>query len=125
MIGGYILCAYSYSLVDGSYGNIIKIFTQDRTGHVEIHKGDYLQRARIYKTIDDQQKVQQVLNADPHVVSYTPRVYAPALAYAGDKNTPVEVVGVDPVRERETSLLAKKLTESLPSGVWPKPTCVW
>ena len=114
MIGGYILCAYSYSLVDGSYGNIIKIFTQDRTGHVEIHKGDYLQRARIYKTIDDQQKVQQVLNADPHVVSYTPRVYAPALAYAGDKNTPVEVVGVDPVRERETSLLAKKLT----AGHW-------
>lgn len=114
MIGGYILCAFSFSLVDGSYGNIIRIFTQDRTGHVEIHKGDYIEHPRIYKTIDDRAKVTKVLDADPHVVSYAPRVYAPALAWAGDKNTPVQIIGIDPARERNTSLLARKLTE----GSW-------
>ena len=114
MIGGYVLCTYSFSLVDGSYGNIIRIFTEDRTGHVQIHKGDYVRRARIYKTIDDQSKVERVLDSDPHVVSYTPRVYAPALAYAGEKNTPVEVIGIDTTREQKTSRLAQKVNE----GTW-------
>lgn len=114
MIGGYILCSYSFSLVDGSYANVIRIFTEDHTGHIQIHKGDYLKRARIYKTIDDQAEVERVLSNDPHVVSFAPRVYAPALAYAGEKNTPVEVIGVDTVREKGTSRLAQKVND----GKW-------
>jgi ABC-type lipoprotein release transport system permease subunit len=118
MTGGYILCCLSYSLVEGSYGNIIRIFTEDETGHIQIHKDNYLRRPKIYKTIDDQTAVGGVLDAHGDVSSYTARVEAPALSYAGDNNSPVQVVGIDTEREWKTSRLRDKLAE----GQWISPS---
>lgn len=111
MSGGYVLCVLSFSLVDGSYSNVIRIFTEDQTGHVQIHKDDYVKRAKIYKTIDDQAAVREVLDRHEEVVSYAPRVYAPALSYAGDHNSPVQVVGIAPEMEARTSRVEQKLRE--------------
>ena len=48
MTGGFMLFAFTISLVEGSYSNIIEIFTLDNTGHIQIHKDDYADRAKIY-----------------------------------------------------------------------------
>ncbi len=109
MTGGYILCVWSFSLVEGSYGNVIDIFTLDHTGHIQVHKDNYLRRPKIYKTIDDREALETVLTDNDEVSSFSPRVFAPALAYAGNKTSPVRVLGVDVEREPTTSRLAQKV----------------
>ncbi len=111
MSGGYLLCAFSFSLLDGSYNNIINIFTLDHTGHVQIHKGNYLRRPKIHLTIDEPTQISRLLDQDPEVMSHTLRVFAPALAYSDKHNAPAQVIGVDLEREKTTSRLAQKVTD--------------
>ncbi len=111
MSGGYILCVLSFSMTEGSYNNVIKIFTEDHTGHIQIHSEDYLTRPKIHKNIDDSSTVESVLQKSDFVRSYTKRVFSPALAYSENKNTPVKIVGIDPDLERATTRLADKVKE--------------
>lgn len=109
MTGGYILTAFSLSLVEGSYNNVIDIFTLDHTGHIQIHKDNYMRRPKMYKSIDQRELVEAVLTDHSDVISFAPRVFAPALAYAGNKTSPAKVLGVDIELEPRTSRLAQKV----------------
>ena len=111
MTGGYVLCCLSFSLTEGSYKNVIRIFTMDHTGHIQIHRDDYLQRPKVFKGIDDTLEQRQEIQSQPGVLSIAPRVFAPALAYAGSRNTPVQIVGVDPALEKTTSRLFNKVNQ--------------
>jgi ABC-type lipoprotein release transport system permease subunit len=110
MSGGYMLFVFSFSLLEGSYGNAIDIFTLDNTGHIQVHKDNYLDRPKIYKTIRARQSVETALSANEEVKSFAPRVFSPALAYAGDKTAPAQVIGVDPALEPTVSRLMQKVT---------------
>lgn len=110
MTGGYMLFVFSYSLLEGSYGNLIDIFTLDNTGHIQLHKDDYLDKPKIYKALQDRQDIEQVLAEHPKVMSYAPRVFSPALAYGTDKTAPAKVIGVDPEREPTVSRLKQKVS---------------
>lgn len=110
MTGGYMLFVFSFSLLEGSYGNLIDIFTLDNTGHVQVHKDDYLDKPKIYKSIQDRQNLEQVLAEHPDVKSYTPRVFSPALAYGDDKTAPAKVIGIDTEREPTVSRLKEKIS---------------
>ncbi len=109
MAGGYLLCALSFSLLEGSYNNVIAIFTEDHTGDIQIHKENYLQRPKVYKTIDEPPDA--ILTSHPDVVSFTPRVFAPALAYSGSKSSPVRVIGIDPEKEPDVSRVRQKVAD--------------
>lgn len=111
MTGGYILFSFFISLLDGSYGNLIEFFTRDHTGHIQIHFGNYLERPKLYKSIKKRSELEAVLSAEEAVQAFAPRVFAPALAYAKNKSTPVTVVGVDPLMEKNTSMLFQKVKE--------------
>lgn len=121
MTGGYMLFVFSYSLLEGSYGNIIDIFTLDNTGHIQIHKDDYLDRPKIYKTIRDRTEVEAAMQANEDVFSFTPRVFSPALAYAGNKTAPSRVIGVDPELEPTVSRLKYKVTSGTYFDSAPDP----
>jgi len=108
--GGYFLCTLSFSLTEGSYNNLINLFTLTKTGHVQIHKNDYLDRPKLYKAIDDYAVIGQQLDHMDQVKSYTYRTFAPALAYSDDGNRPAQVIGIDLTRERATTLIADKVT---------------
>ena len=108
--GGYLLCALSFSLIEGSYNNLINLFTLTKTGHVQIHKGDYLDRPKLHKAIDDYAEIGRQLDSMDQVKSYTYRVFAPALAYSDAGNHPAQVIGIDLTRERATTLIADKVT---------------
>lgn len=110
MAGGYILCSFSFSLSEGSYSNAISFFTLDHTGHVQIHMEDYLQRPKIHKTIDDPERISEILDARENIASHTLRVFAPAIAYSDTDNTPTQLIGVDLERERTTSTLEQKVS---------------
>lgn len=111
MTGGYVLCSFFISLLDGSYGNLIEFFTRDHTGHIQIHFGNYLDRPKLFKAIRNRSRLEAALSQEEAVQAFTPRVFAPALAYANDKNTAVTVVGIDPSMEKSTSMLFHKVKE--------------
>ena len=108
--GGYMLFVFSYSLTEGSYGNLIDIFTLDNTGHIQIHKDDYLDKPKIYKSIRARARVEEALDSHPRIINYTPRVYSPALAYGTEKTAPARVIGVDMEREPMVSRLKEKVS---------------
>ncbi|MBO6557432.1 MAG: ABC transporter permease [Pseudomonadales bacterium] len=111
MTGGYMLFVFAYSLLEGSYGNIIDIFTLDNTGHIQVHKEDYLDKPKIYKSVQDRATVESTLSDHPKVKSFTPRVFSPALAYGTDKTAPSRVIGVDTETEPTVSRLREKVSE--------------
>ena len=121
MTGGYVLFVLGYSLLEGSYGNIIDIFTLDSTGHIQIHQDDYLNRPKIYKTIQDQEEIKAALTDNPEIKSFTPRVFSPALAYAGDKTAPSRIIGIDPALEPTVSRLLQKVAQGTYFSTSPNP----
>jgi ABC-type lipoprotein release transport system permease subunit len=111
MSGGYLLLSFSFSLVYGSYGNLIDMFTNDHTGHIQIHYDNYLRKPKIYKSITTDGAIEAVLDNTEEVISYSSRIHSAALAYGNEKSSPVAIVGVDPEREKTTSMLARKVKQ--------------
>lgn len=109
MTGGYMLFVFSISLLEGSWGGAVDIFTLDHTGHIQIHKDNYLKRPKIYKTIQERQSVEEILGAETDVTGFTPRVFAGGLAYGTDKTAPAQIIGVDPDLEPTVSRLLLKV----------------
>ncbi|MAF32495.1 MAG: ABC transporter permease [Desulfobacter sp.] len=109
MAGGCALFAVTIGMIDGSYGDLIDMFTRDRTGHVQVHKNGYLDRPSIYKILNNPDFIGNKIEHLAHVESWAPRVYTPALAFAGKKTTGVRVAGIHPVREVRTTRLRHKV----------------
>ena len=109
MAGGCALFAVFIGMVDGGYGNLIDMFTRGYTGHIQVHKNGYLDRPSIYKTINDPDTVGSKIQSVAYVQSWAPRVYTPALAFAGKKTTGVQVAGVHPVKEARTTRLKHRV----------------
>lgn len=109
MGGGYLLACFAMSLSYGTWGQLVELVTRDHSGHIQIHSGDYLNRPRLYKTMDMNGEIERVLEANDDVVSFSRRVHSPALAYGDDITKPVDVVGIDITREKQTSQLGNKV----------------
>ena len=58
--GGYIVFVLSVSLVEGSYGNVIDIFTKDSVGHIQIHRKSYREKPKTYLTIDNRKELEEL-----------------------------------------------------------------
>ena len=107
------MLALTLSLIEGSYNNIINIVTNDHTGHVQIHKGDYLERAGIFKTLSRSSGIEAVLDAEPSIRNWAPRIYGAGLGYGGEKSAPLSIVGIDPLMERNTTRIFEKVREGV------------
>lgn len=111
MTGGYMLFVFSFSLLEGSWGNIVDIFTLDSTGHIQMHKDDYVDKPKIYKSIQNRQRAEEAITSVEDIAGFAPRVFSAALAYAGDKTSMSRVIGVDPDLEPTVTRLKEKVTE--------------
>ncbi len=109
MAGGCCLFAIFIGMIDGSYSDLIDMFTRDRTGHIQVHKNGYLEKPSIYKFFKDPDSIGNKIQPLSYVQSWAPRVYTPALAFAGQKTTGVQVMGVHPAREGKTTRLKNKI----------------
>ncbi|MFN3239430.1 MAG: ABC transporter permease [Pseudomonadales bacterium] len=109
--GGYILCTLSLSLLEGSYNNLIKLFTLSNTGHIQIHQGNYLERPKVHKAINDYAELASTLESVAEIKQFSFRVYSPALAYSDDGNQPAQVKGIDLAREADTTLILDKIQQ--------------
>ena len=111
MIIGFTLAAFFIGWQDGSYNTIIDNFTRYKTGHIQIHKGNYLDSPKMYKTIRNPQKVFGALNNTEKVVSFSARIKAGGLVSLNDKSAGAQITGINPVRENKTISFKRKVTE--------------
>ena len=109
MTGGYMLFVFSMSLVEGSWGNLVELFTLDHTGHVQIYRDDYLDHPKLFKTIQKRQVLEAELGSREEIIGFAPRIYSAALAYGDDKTSPARIIAVDPVQEPTVSRLLEKV----------------
>ena len=110
MAGGYILFVFSMSLLEGSWSNVVDIFTLDHTGHIQVHKDDYAKRPKIHKTIENPTVVETTLKNHEDVTGWAPRVYSSALAYGGNKTSIAQIFGIDPELEPTVTQKKKKVS---------------
>lgn len=104
----YLVCCLAISMSEGSYNNAIRFFTEDSTGHIQIHSGDYLHRPNIHKHFSPDEFL-QVMD-DDRIAAASARVFAPGLAYAGDNHAPAQIVGIDVISEPQVSRIRDKVT---------------
>ncbi len=109
MFGGFALAAVSIAWSDGTYSNVINMFTRNQLGHVQIHREGYLDRKSIHKTIDNYNDVASILDTIDNVVSYTPRLYSAGLASVDDKSSAAQIIGIDPQKENKATRFDKKV----------------
>ncbi|MBT3427629.1 MAG: ABC transporter permease [Gammaproteobacteria bacterium] len=109
MTGGYMLFVLSMSLVEGSWGNLVELFTLDHTGHVQIHRDDYLDHPKLFKTIRERPALEAKLSSNQEILGFAPRIYSAALAYGDEKTAPTRIIAVDPEQEPSVSRLPQKV----------------
>jgi putative ABC transport system permease protein len=108
---GYFLLSLAVSTTEGTYGNMIDLFTSDVTGHAQLHREGYLEKPNLNRTVNNWGEWVAKLESEPGVQGASPRVLGSALGFAGKKTTPAQVVGADPVREVKVTTLARKVKE--------------
>ena len=111
MFGGFVLCSFSIAFMDGSYNNVINMFTRNQLGHIQIHHHEYTDRPALYRTIDNYEEVGRALDGIERVEAWVPRVFSAGLASVGNKSAGVRIIGVDPVRETVATRFDKKIVE--------------
>ncbi len=111
MIVGFTLSSVFIGWSDGGYANIIKMFTRNRIGHIQVHREGYLDKPSLYKTINAYLSVGEIIQSSTEVEAWTPRVYAAGLGSVGEKSTTVQIIGIDVERESETTQFDKKVIE--------------
>ncbi len=114
MLGGFVLSAFSFGWSDGTYSNIIDMFTRNQLGHIQIHREGYLDRPALYKTIDDYQEVGAKLDTIPGLEAWAPRIYSSGLVSVGEKSTGARIIGIDPSREQIATRFEKKRIKGVP-----------
>jgi ABC-type lipoprotein release transport system permease subunit len=107
--GGFILAALSIGLTDGTYAEVIDLFTRNRLGHIQIHADDYLDKPSLYKNIENVTAVGEKIQSLSFIDAWSPRLYSAGLASVGDKSAGVQIIGIDLEREVIATRFDKKV----------------
>ncbi len=110
MFGGFTLASISIAWSDGSYSNIIEMFTRNQLGHIQIHKKDYLDHPSLYKSIDHYRTIGKKVENITGVETWTARLYSAGLASTGEKTAGVRISGIDLKMEEQATNFQKKIT---------------
>jgi ABC-type lipoprotein release transport system permease subunit len=118
---GVALCVATYGLTDGLNDQLVDTVTRLELGHVQLHEPEYPKRRALRYAIPDPAAVLAATDALPEARGAAPRAFAWALASKGDTSTGVELVGIDPPRERTVTAFLEKVTEGAPLPDAPTP----
>jgi len=95
MFGGFFLAAFFIGFSDGSYNDIINMFTKNDLGHIQIHEKNYLDTPSIYKTIDNYSILKKDLIKEKEIEGFSPRVYSSGIVSVGEKSSGAKIIGID------------------------------
>jgi len=108
-VGGAVFAmAINYGMVFQMVENAI-----DRDlGHVQIHAPGYADDPGIaHRLGDGGAEVVRVLEAEPAVRAFAPRLRGQALVFSPRASAGAELIGIDPAREREVTRIADSLSQ--------------
>ncbi len=111
MLFGFMLSAVSIAWSDGTYDNIINLFTRNRLGQIQIHGKGYLDKPTLYNTIENYDSIMNVVSEVKGVEYQTPRLYAYGLASYGDQSAGAQVIGINPELAEKAIRMQKKVVE--------------
>ncbi|MBN1763735.1 MAG: ABC transporter permease [Sedimentisphaerales bacterium] len=120
---GQFTLVFVGSFSSGSFDNMIKTVTGPLVGHVQIHHKGWREERAIDLYIDNVCQITTELKSIPEVKVVSARIFAPALAAAGEETDapataePAVIVGVDIGSESDMGGLLEFLPESdIPEG---------
>ena len=106
---GTMLCVGTYGLMDGMLLSMVDALTRFDLGHVQAHHPRFLERRTLELTLDKGKSLAAVMANDRDIEAVAPRVHGFALASKGDKSRGVQLLGIDPKKERRVTSLHKQL----------------
>ena len=116
----YIIIGLVFSILEGSYSQIISLFTKAETGHLQIHSKKYAKKASIHASFPYNEQTLRAIHNYKDIITASPRVLGAALAYGDDGSLPVQIRGIQPELENKGTELSKKIKEGefLPKKVY-------
>lgn len=124
MFIGFFLSSLFIAWEDGSYNDIINMFTRNRLGHIQIHEKDYLEHPSQYKTINNQPEIDHILKQTEEIEHWAPRLYSAGLVSVGEKTAGVQIIGIDPERETRMTRFDKKIKQGHNFSRYPSKEAV-
>ncbi len=104
---GVLLSTVMSSMQEGSYSSMIDNVVRFYSGYMQIHHKNYWEDKTINNTFVVNDSLLNVIQNDPYITNYTPRLESFALASSEDKTRGAMVIGIDPERENSVTQLKK------------------
>ena len=109
MIVGFVIMSFSLAISEGGYDRVIASFTNEKTGHIQIHREKFLETPNLFKNLKNVDDLINKIASNKEVVAITPRIISGGLASILDSTIGVEINGVDFNLERKVSTLEKRI----------------
>ncbi len=78
-------------------------------GHLQIHRNGYHQNPQVASLLPEPEQVARVLQNTPGVKHFAPRVLAFGLASSAMSSAGIQLVGIDPEKEKHITLIASSI----------------
>lgn len=109
---GYCSVVVMTGLGRGMVAEMIGNGTGVLSGQLQVHSRDYLPERSVHETIGgrdgaDVEGLVEAVAADPAVIAAAPRVYGGGLVSGGDQTVAAGLIGIDPKREANVSLIMR------------------
>ena len=95
LLGGIIMIAMSYGLNEERMNNAVDTYLS----HIQIHNNSFSEDYNIKHTIDNLNLIEEVLNNDERVISYSKRIVLNGMLSNSNGSYGIQVKGVDPDTE--------------------------
>ena len=107
ILGGIIMIAMSYGLNEERMNNAVETYLS----HIQIHNKLFREDYNIKHTINNLDNLENVLNQDERVVSYTKRIILNGMLSNSNGSYGIQIKGVNPETEKNVTNTHEKLIE--------------
>ncbi len=95
----------------GSYAYFIRTIAGDYSGYIQIQRAGYKDDASLRKTFYFTEDIKKLLDSDPDIIAYAPRLFANVLVSSGENSYGGFVYGVEPSLEKKYSNFHNKIVK--------------
>ncbi len=96
-------------IIAGRSKSMIDQITSNRTGHIQIHRSDYLKDKLIQESFTYTNN--QLSSALPPGTNYSPRAYLPSMISSGEQSTTLMLMGIEPELESQVTNIKDHLVK--------------
>ena len=107
ILGGIIMIAMSYGMNEERMNNAVETYLS----HIQIHNRSFSEDYNIKHTIDNLEAIENAINNDSRVVSYSKRIILNGMMSNSNGSYGIQVKGVDPDKEIKVTNTYEKLIE--------------